>query len=97
MALIRQGQLVAVDEINNLRATMHRRITLRLQDSVNVEPKLRALTSISHLIKQEGSWQFYIGDLPALLQLLPDLPVEDIAIEPPSLEDVFMQYYQAEE
>lgn len=95
VALIRSGRLVAVDRIDDLRAHLQRRVTVHIAgDEAAVEHQLAGLPAISGLTRSEGRWQFLTGDPLAALRLLATLPVADIAIEPPSLEDVFLQYYR---
>jgi ABC-2 type transport system ATP-binding protein len=98
VALIRQGHLVAVETLADLRRHLPSRVTLQLQDaSVDVETQLRRLPSLEQLVHEEGRWRFLIRELPPLLQLLGTLPVEDLTIEPPSLETAFWHYYRAHE
>ena len=97
VALIRSGQLAAVDRIDSLRAQMQRRVTVQFAANV-AEPaaQLAALPGIADLTQTDGRWQFLTGNLPATLRLLASLPVADVAIEPPSLEDIFLRYYRPE-
>ncbi len=96
VALIRSGRLVAVDRIDELRAHMHRRVTVHFlpHTVAGVEEQLAALPEISGLMRKDNRWQFFTADLPAALRLLATLPLDDVAIEPPSLEDVFLRYYR---
>jgi ABC-2 type transport system ATP-binding protein len=109
VALIRGGRLAAVDRIDELRRHMQRCVRVRVSgDPAAVERQLAALPGVSGLsaasetgdaprVEAGGAastWQFLAGDLPPLLGLLAALPVIDVAIEPPSLEDVFLQYYR---
>jgi ABC-2 type transport system ATP-binding protein len=96
VALIRQGRLVAVDDIDTLRATLQRRVTLQLADNTAAKARLETLPTVSRLSWREGRWQFHVAEFGPLLQLLAELPVHDVTIEPPSLEEFFMQYYEAE-
>ena len=96
VALIRHGRLGLVDELDHLRRTMRRRVSLELRDNADVRTRLEALPTISDLNIQDHRWQFYIVELEPLLQLLADLPVRDVIIESPSLEELFMQFYDVE-
>jgi ABC-2 type transport system ATP-binding protein len=97
VALIRGGRLVAVDRIAELRSHMQRRVTVQFSGDPSAhEAALAALPAISGLTRTEERWHFLTGDLRAVLRLLASLPVADVAIEPPSLEDVFLQYYRPE-
>ena len=98
VALIRSGRLVTVARIDDLRAHLQRRVTVQIAgDHGSIERQLAGLPAISGLIQRDGRWQFLTGDPPAALRLLATLPVTDVAIEPPSLEDIFLQYYRPEE
>ena len=96
VALIRNGRLGLVDDINNMRHTMQRRVSLELEAGADAEVRLKELPTISRLSRHNGRWQFYVVEFRPLLRLLADLPVRDVVIEPPSLEDVFLQYYGAD-
>lgn len=96
VALIRDGRLGLVDDIDNIRGTMQRRVTLELAEDFGAERRLEQLPTISRLSRHNGRWLFYIVELGPLLRLLADLEVRDVAIEPPSLEDLFLQYYESE-
>jgi ABC-2 type transport system ATP-binding protein len=97
VALIRNGRLAATDRIDNLRAQMQRRVTVQCSgDAAHVESRLAEQAGVTDLARVEKRWRFLTGDLPATLRLLALLPVEDVTIEPPSLEDVFLRYYRAE-
>lgn len=95
VALIRGGRLVAVDRIDDLRAHMQRRVSVQIAgDPAGVEAQLQALPASSGLVYSDGRWQFLTSDPAATLRLLATLPVTDITIEPPSLEEIFLQYYR---
>ena len=62
-----------------------------------IENSLKALPGVAELVERDGRWQFVAADLPALLALLARLPVRDVTIQPPSLEEVFLSYYRVED
>ncbi len=98
VALIRSGRLVTVARIDDLRAHLQRRVTVQIAgDQAAAARQLAELPAVSGLAQRDGRWQFLTGDPLAALRLLATLPVTDVAIEPPSLEDVFLQYYRPED
>jgi ABC-2 type transport system ATP-binding protein len=98
VALIRGGQLIAVDRIATLRRNLQRRVTLTLhQTPPELPAMLAALPTIADMQQDGGRWQFGIVELPPLLRLLAALPVQDVTIEPPALADVFLRYYRPDE
>ena len=97
VALIRRGRLVAVDEIAALRANLGRRVDLLPGGGIDMGAELAALPGVAEIVERDGRWQFVAADLPALLALLARLPVRDVTIQPPSLEEVFLSYYRIED
>ena len=56
------------------------------------------LDGISQLKKHENGMEFvYSGDIASLLGVLHGQPIADLCIEEPSLEEVFMHYYDNSE
>ncbi len=96
VALIRAGRLGAIDDIDHIRRTMQRRVSLKVEPGIDVERRLAELPTISRLQRHDRRWQFCVVELGPLLRLLGELPVSDVVIEPASLEDVFLQYYDTQ-
>jgi ABC-2 type transport system ATP-binding protein len=94
VALIRDGRLGLIDEIDNIRRTMQRRVTLELEGGADAERLLGELPTLTRLSRHDDRWQFHVVELGPLLKLLGDLEVRDVVIEPTSLEDLFLQYYE---
>lgn len=95
VALIRRGELVAVDSIGRLRAQMQRRVTLTLAEPRDIAAALGVLPGVSDVVESDGYYQFTTADLPVTLRFLAGLPVADVTIAAPSLEDIFLRYYKA--
>lgn len=95
VALIRGGQLVAVEQIATLRTQLARRVTLTLATNDEaIGRELAALPTVTNLVNEGATWRFSVAELPPLLTLLSTLAVCDLLIEPPSLEQLFLQYYK---
>ena len=100
VALIRRGRLVAVSPIATLRASQERRVSVQLAADAPADagqllaqaPTVAALQQLA-----PGLWQFAVRDVNGVLAVLAGLPVSDLTVEPPSLEQLFMQYYRREE
>lgn len=91
MAIIRKGELVAVDSIENLRKSLKRHIRFRLVHAVgNVE------LPHADLVGQEGlSYKFILhGEWKNVLKSLSELPVADVTLPEPSLDEIFIHYYK---
>ena len=88
-AIIREGQIIACDRVEELSKTNAKRITL--QGSVN----LSGLEGIRDRKDEHGSVSFlYSGDMNSLLKVLSAGTVLDLSVSEPDLEEIFMHYYE---
>ncbi len=87
-AIIREGRLIACDEVAALSRTGARRVAFHGQAD------LSGLTGIRDLQRVQESVSFlYDGAIQALLQVLSGAPLTDLTIAEPDLEEVFLHYY----
>ena len=91
-AIIREGRIVAADTLDNLSAKGFRRVTLKGAAA------LPRIDGISEVYRDGEQISFaYRGEATALIRVLGGIDFEDITITEPSLDEVFMNYYTAEE
>lgn len=88
-AVIREGKLLACDDVSKLAHTDTKRVTLQGIDSL---PETLSATNVEKT--SEGITFMYKGKAKELLQVLNQLPVTDVTIQEPQLEEVFMHYYE---
>lgn len=91
-AVIRDGKILASDSIERLGQTHTKRVSLRGAGAV---PKLEGIRNL----EQNGDTMTFLygGALEELLNMLSALPLTDLNITEPDLEEVFMHYYGKEE
>lgn len=90
-AIIREGKIVAYDNVEKLTKTKVRRITLI--GNVDIE----SLAGVSQVKRLNGSMTFfYEGEIKNLLSVLEKADLKDLMINEPDLEEVFMHYYKKE-
>lgn len=88
-AIIREGRLVALDSVENLSNTGVKRVTLH---GVNELPESLPVKSAEML---EDSVTFlYGGNIRELLSVLSALPIDDMTITEPDLDEIFIHYYE---
>lgn len=95
VAIIREGRLVAVEDVAQLKARRERRMEVILHEPVNLG-RFANLPGVRVLDVYPGGRQFALavrGEPGPLLRLLVELPVADFTFAPPDLEGVFMHYY----
>ncbi|MGM9637727.1 MAG: ATP-binding cassette domain-containing protein [Eubacteriales bacterium] len=91
-AVIREGRIPVCDSVENLGHTGAKRVTLR---GVNELPDLPGVRDAE--ITADSVTFLYSGKPNLLLKALSDLPLTDVNIAEPDLEEVFMHFYAKEE
>ena len=87
-AVIREGQIIACDTVDNLAKTNARRV------SFHGAVSLEGLPGIRDLQQAGDSFSFlYSGSTNVLLRRLADGDVHGLSISEPDLEEVFLHYY----
>lgn len=91
-AVIREGRILALDSTENLGHTDTKRV--RLRGNGLTSGQLSGLSHLKDLQIDGDSVSFlYGGDLKELLQALAALPLTDISLTEPDLEEIFMHFY----
>ncbi|MBT8358853.1 MAG: ABC transporter ATP-binding protein [Deltaproteobacteria bacterium] len=94
IAIIREGELVALETLEGLKKKKLKRLQFTLSRPVTGLD----LPGANLVAQKELSYEYLIeGDLQTLLQRLSTLPIEDVIFPEPDLEEVFMAYYRKEE
>jgi ABC-2 type transport system ATP-binding protein len=93
VAILRAGRLVAVGAVEEIRRAQRRRVRATFAaptDTASLdglgEVRSRTATEVELLVAQDA--------LPDLVARLAGMPLADITIEPPSLEDAFLGFYR---
>ena len=90
-AVIREGKLLACDSVENLGHTGAKRVTLR---GVDGAPELVGIKDVKML--QDTVSFMYSGEPRILMEALASMPITDVTIAEPDLEEIFMHYYVKE-
>ena len=90
-AIIREGHLIACDSVEKLTNTKARRVTLH---GICAPPELENMKNITCT---ENSVSFlYDGNINVLITKLDHLPLTDMTVTEPELEEIFLHYYTKE-
>lgn len=88
-AIIKEGKIIAEDSVSNLTKTNARKVLLR---GVSQAPDI---AGIAGLRLEDGNANFmYQGNIKNLITVLNNIELKDVIIEEPSLEEIFMHYYE---
>jgi ABC-2 type transport system ATP-binding protein len=92
VAIIKEGELIKVETIENLTKNNLKNITITFEQSEPIDFDLEGV--VKKEVNGNEMTLLYRGDMKALLNKLNTLPVQDLIIEEPTLEEVFMHYYE---
>ncbi|MDW7981535.1 MAG: ABC transporter ATP-binding protein [Thermomicrobium sp.] len=98
VAIIREGRLVAILTVDELKRRRTRPMELTFAHPVDPQ-RFDGLPGVRVLAVSDDGRRIELGiqdNLPALFHRLADLPVVDMVYAPPDLESAFLAYYQAE-
>ena len=92
VAIIRKGNIIGVQKISELRANSHKKIAVAADDIPDGHFDLKGIENY----KQEGNSAgfMFMGNIADILAKLSALRVRDVFIEEPTLEEIFLHYYQ---
>lgn len=92
VAIIKEGKLLKVERVETLLKNNVKKISLNLQ--TETEQAIEEIEGMNK-VKNGDDWTFlYSGDINRLLHKMSTLHVKDLLIEEPSLEEVFIHYYE---
>ncbi len=97
VAIIREGLIVEVAETASLINRALRRARIRFKKSVDIEPLIH-VSGVS-LVSHDDSRGVVLqveGEMDSLIKMLARYPVSDFETERPSLEEVFLAYYESD-
>lgn len=98
VAIIRDGEIVKVASIRELqKSTNLFKVYLRTNDKEKMD-QLSQRNSVTTIELSDSGYEFtYDGDPNSLMRVLSDIDIIDISITEPSLEQVFLKFYDKDQ
>ena len=94
VAIIKEGRVISIEEIDRLRREQFTNVRITFKDGSM--PRLD-LPGIAHRHEDNGVLHlFFNSDVNELLRLLVRYEIDELWMEEPSLEEIFMHYYERE-
>lgn len=92
VAIIREGSIIETADIKTLRENNYKKIFIKGE---NLNKKIFELDGVTQLMQKDDVITFfYKGDVNVVNQAISSITIQDINIEEPTLEEVFMHYYE---
>ena len=92
VAIIKEGSIINVQDIKTLQSENYKKIRV---DAEGIQEKHFDMEGVTKLTKENGSVTFFFrGDINEIVQLISKQKVSDVIIEEPTLEEIFIHYYE---
>lgn len=88
-AIIKNGEVIAADKVENLAKTGAKRVTIHGINSIPEELSVKSFE-----VGEDYVTFLYCDDIRRLLSIAANMPVTDMTITEPDLDEVFMYYYE---
>lgn len=92
VGIIKEGKLIKVEKIDDIMRARAKKVRIK-----TTEDFIKEDDNIVDLNRENGYLSFvYTGDIDRLLKLLQGKDIKDLTIIEPTLEEIFMHYYEKE-
>lgn len=93
VAIIKEGQILKVEEMTELRSNQFRNVRIATEQDIELD-----ISGIIHSSRENGNLHLlFNGDINELIAGLAQHKLHNLWLEEPTLEEVFMHYYEKEE
>ncbi|MBC7260651.1 MAG: ABC transporter ATP-binding protein [Chloroflexi bacterium] len=92
VGIIKEGRIIEIADIRTLQQNNYKKVRVEadgLDASYFDLPGVTNLEHHNHTVRF-----FYRGDINAIMRRISTIPVSDVTIEEPTLEEIFMHYYE---
>lgn len=92
VGIIREGKIVEISNIRTLQQNNYKKVRVTAEGLDTASFDLPGVTNIQ---QEDGTVSFFFkGDINVVLQRLGGIQLTDVTIEEPTLEEIFMHYYE---
>ena len=92
VAIIREGRIVEIADIRTLQQSNYKKVRVEVGD---LDLAYFNIPGVTNLERHDSTVRFfYKGDINAVMRKLSEITVSDVTIEEPTLEEIFMHYYE---
>ena len=92
VAIIKEGSIIETQDIKTLQKDNYKKIHI---DAVNLDESRFAVDGVMNFQKDDGAVRFFFkGNINTMLEIISQQDVTDVTIEEPTLEEIFMHYYE---
>lgn len=92
VGIIREGRIAEISDIKTLQQNNYKKVRV---EAAGLTPALFDLPGVTNLQAEDSTVHFFFkGDINTVLQKIVGFQVLDVSIEEPTLEEIFIHYYE---
>ncbi|MEN6572305.1 MAG: ABC transporter ATP-binding protein [Anaerolineaceae bacterium] len=92
VGIIREGSIAEISDIRTLQQNNYKKVHITAE---GLSPEFFDLPGVTNVQTEDSTLHFFFkGDINAVLQKISSIQVTDVTIEEPTLEEIFMHYYE---
>lgn len=96
VAFIKEGKIIKLEKMSTLQENSYKRIKIETKSAVGKE--YFSIRGVSDLKVKDNSVSFiFKGNLNSIMKKIAEVELQNISIEEPDLEEIFMHYYAKED
>ncbi len=92
VAIIKDGEIVSIEDVKSLKKDNYKKFTLTGENLNHGKFKIEGVTELKE--SKNNVTFFYKGDVNIMIELLSTLKLSNVLVEDPTLEEIFMHYYE---
>ena len=94
VAILKEGQLIGIQSIKELRESGYKKVSLSAKEAIPRDFfNLSGIANYAETADKTSVSFMYDGNITAIIDKLHLLHLDDVLLEEPSLEEIFMHYY----
>jgi ABC-2 type transport system ATP-binding protein len=92
VAIIKEGSVIETQDIKTLQRDNYKKIRI---EAPGLDERRFAIDGVMNLQKDDGAVHFFFkGNINKMMDIISQQPITDVTIEEPTLEEIFMHYYE---
>ncbi len=92
VGIIREGRIVEISDIRTLQKNNYKKVHITAK---GLKPALFNMPGVTNVQTEDSTLHFFFkGDINTVLKKIGGMQVIDVSIEEPTLEEIFMHYYE---
>jgi len=92
VAIIKDGSVINIQDIKTLQKDNYKKIRVT---AAELDEQRFEIEGVSNLAREDGVVSFFFkGDINLMLKMISEKEIADVTIEEPTLEEIFMHYYE---